>query len=400
MKLSDVSVNLSKDGWHRKLQLFTFGHDVPLFQNLCPFFWLTIAAMFLGPLKWAALAFFNVSKGIALGGFAAGQAILTYVVLAPMVAVGVVMGKVIDKMLSILFYQGKKGYRSFSQKPWSPQGMVRVRKRNKFADFVVQASDQAMMKVFDTLGKGMEKIWLTLEDDSPRFRQDRIYDLTPTQWQRLEDKFFETLDDWFSGDKKDTKEYKDIVRSWEVISAWRVVHPDWEERQTALNNFRKSWLQAEEDKERARQAALVEYNRLAQIRKEKFIKVAEYTKIAATLGAVLMGVGAVGAILFKLGTWLFNGGFTIVLDVATQIVSWAVHPGLMYLGMVAAGVVAFGVVIATVVKIAEFLKVSWNTKLSLKPLAKPFVWMAGPFGIFFAYAMAVKKNQCPGIDWE
>ena len=43
----ELSVNLSKNGWHRKLQTFAFGKDAPLFNDFCRYFWLTIASFII-----------------------------------------------------------------------------------------------------------------------------------------------------------------------------------------------------------------------------------------------------------------------------------------------------------------------------------------------------------------
>ena len=43
----ELSINLSKTGLHRKLQVFAFGEDAPLFNDFCRYFWLTIAAFII-----------------------------------------------------------------------------------------------------------------------------------------------------------------------------------------------------------------------------------------------------------------------------------------------------------------------------------------------------------------
>lgn len=46
-----MEITLNPDGFHRKLQIFCFGKNVPMFQSFCPYFWLTIfCGMFLFPL--------------------------------------------------------------------------------------------------------------------------------------------------------------------------------------------------------------------------------------------------------------------------------------------------------------------------------------------------------------
>lgn len=58
-----MQVNLSRNSWHRKLQSYVLHNDDD-FQNLCPYFWLTIFSLFAvpfvflvkGPISWAAEA--------------------------------------------------------------------------------------------------------------------------------------------------------------------------------------------------------------------------------------------------------------------------------------------------------------------------------------------------------
>lgn len=45
-----MEVNLSKNGWHYKLQRFMFGEKTPQLDSLCPYFWLTIMCVFLIPI--------------------------------------------------------------------------------------------------------------------------------------------------------------------------------------------------------------------------------------------------------------------------------------------------------------------------------------------------------------
>lgn len=45
-----MNYTLKRDGWHFRLQRWTFGDDLPRFNNFCPFFWLTIFCMMVSPL--------------------------------------------------------------------------------------------------------------------------------------------------------------------------------------------------------------------------------------------------------------------------------------------------------------------------------------------------------------
>jgi len=50
-----MNYTLKRDGWHFRLQKWTFGKDMPRFDNFCPFFWLVVfcimASPFVGMLK-------------------------------------------------------------------------------------------------------------------------------------------------------------------------------------------------------------------------------------------------------------------------------------------------------------------------------------------------------------
>src|SRR3990167_10492099 len=37
-----MEITLKADGWHRKLHNFVFGTNTPRYNNLCPYFWLTV----------------------------------------------------------------------------------------------------------------------------------------------------------------------------------------------------------------------------------------------------------------------------------------------------------------------------------------------------------------------
>jgi len=53
-----MQVSLTTDGWHRRLQEWTF-NDVELFDNLCPYFWLTVFCLVTSPivLGWRVTMF-------------------------------------------------------------------------------------------------------------------------------------------------------------------------------------------------------------------------------------------------------------------------------------------------------------------------------------------------------
>lgn len=56
-----MEITLNKDGWHGRIQKFTFGEQIA-FDHLCPYFWLTVAAMLLAPfMAIANVAAFVVS---------------------------------------------------------------------------------------------------------------------------------------------------------------------------------------------------------------------------------------------------------------------------------------------------------------------------------------------------
>lgn len=45
----DKLICITKNDWHYKLIKFTWGIDPSMFKNLCPYFWLTIASIFVSP---------------------------------------------------------------------------------------------------------------------------------------------------------------------------------------------------------------------------------------------------------------------------------------------------------------------------------------------------------------
>ena len=67
-------ISITKDDWHYKLIKFTWGIEPSMFKNLCPYFWLTIASIFVSPFA----AVFKMFVGIfMLIGKAIGKILLS-----------------------------------------------------------------------------------------------------------------------------------------------------------------------------------------------------------------------------------------------------------------------------------------------------------------------------------
>jgi hypothetical protein len=53
-----MRVKLKRNGWHKKLQIYTLGLKHLELPNLCPYFWLTIVCLFIVPFvfifRWGA----------------------------------------------------------------------------------------------------------------------------------------------------------------------------------------------------------------------------------------------------------------------------------------------------------------------------------------------------------
>lgn len=70
----DKLICITKNDWHYKLIKFTWGIDPSMFKNLCPYFWLTIASIFVSPF----VAVFKMFVGIfELIGKAIGKVLLS-----------------------------------------------------------------------------------------------------------------------------------------------------------------------------------------------------------------------------------------------------------------------------------------------------------------------------------
>ena len=44
-----MEVKLKRNGWHKKLQVWTFGDNAPNFNSLCPYFWTTVFCAMISP---------------------------------------------------------------------------------------------------------------------------------------------------------------------------------------------------------------------------------------------------------------------------------------------------------------------------------------------------------------
>ena len=60
----NLSVNLSRESWHYKLQSFIWGENQPILWSLCPYFWFTVLTLVVLPFYLIGKGFGKVQDGI------------------------------------------------------------------------------------------------------------------------------------------------------------------------------------------------------------------------------------------------------------------------------------------------------------------------------------------------
>lgn len=73
-----MDVQLNVDGWHRKIQEWSFGPDTPRMESLCPYFWLTVASVLVSPVALCLRVVIAVANTILLKAYSFGNIVKSY----------------------------------------------------------------------------------------------------------------------------------------------------------------------------------------------------------------------------------------------------------------------------------------------------------------------------------
>lgn len=350
-------VLLNKNGWHVRLQEWTFG-SVPYRNNFCPFFWLTIFCLLVSPF----VGLFKLAKRVpnAIGS-------MVYILLKPL---DIVLST-LDKYLCQPLYK----YQTVS--------------------IAEKMTDEDAYSLYDRIFG-----WLYYT----HYEKYASGENNPDYMREKTRASF-----GYIGMKKQRK----LLDKW---NNWKKNNSDWKEK---LISIRKRVLEEERRYEEERQKA-AERRRARKekmleraARMKKFhLALAKYTKYLLLLVFGVIGVYIIYGLALLILTIYENGGAILdtILSALSAIwlfITWAAP----FVGGVLAGIFA----IILVVKLIRKCSLSFPTIPGLKYAAKPFVvlgsfigtvfsklWylVSGVVDFFATYFKVFKENNCPPIEWK
>lgn len=385
-------VKLSKNGWHFKLQKYTFGH-VPYQNNFCPFFWLTIFCVMSVPFVWSFKSTKMIGAGLLNGFFnfmeggvnLLGNAI-DNLLIAPIVqkTVKQLSDNDVIEMLSLMYYDPWDRWQNDSKK-------VCTNSMSHDFDKLPKRQKKRLTRVFNE--------WRTNTEKSDGDWQARIRELRTRNIE--EDKEARRL-----LDIEHAKQRRLALATWEA---------DKKEKQRLRLERHKLALVKQEARELAERK-----------RRAFYAKLAEYTKYIV----ILPMVGLAGGALYVTGTAIaFLAAHAGVIAsavwfgvvVTAQWLVWvAPYAGWTLLGAGGVGLVGWGVYLAgsQVVEGIRDSDIQINIKIpdALKPRTPKFITAGtqsigngfkrigtgikntSEFGTM--YVRAFRENNCPAIEWE
>lgn len=368
MQLSNLKVNLSKNSWHRKLQTFTFGSDVPLYPNLCPYFWLTVACLICGPAKYLLVS----SKALFLFSFIKTSNALMYVCKTifskPFFLLVACMALVADLFVNTKY-------------PWSITRARRKVDRRRTTKAVLTLTDRELIYLYKSFGNILTKLDLWYHCTSQRFNfweAGDPFSLTEECWMRIDNAFISELSDKFTG-----KMYKDAFKTYKMLSSWRAITPDYIEKQKQLKALTEEYARIareKEKRERIRREKLATFTTRLAMLTESVCKVVVIAFLAACALAAVYGGYEFTVYMF------FNGGMTTLLTWLSENL----------FGVTVA--IAVGISVPIVTSLAVIL----NHSRVFNKIGRWFIdkVVHGKLELFFHYLKAVKQRQCPQIEWS
>lgn len=339
-----MEVKLKRNGWHKRIQVWTFGRKAPEFNSLCPFFWTTVFCVLVSPFV----------------------ASFRYLVMFPLkLAVGVfdiAMLKVADLIAKLDKY--------FVVEVCQPLY------EQKITNYVEQMTDDDAMDIYAALYK--------VKDYDGKVKiVDGGY---------LRDKWYEDRDN------KTYKLYLDKLQRWKDK-----VGDDWQTRLQALAVAREKQRKEQEKLQRQWEK---EQEAKKERLKKTFNLIAYYTKYLLYLAMGVAGVYVLyflslfGLFLYEVRADIYEGLASFGNFVVKAVVVGGPY---VLIGAVAlALLVPLFILIGKLVVKCNLFQVKANTKPSkLFLLVEKFIdGVVSVAGFFVMYFKAAKQNYCPHIDWE
>lgn len=357
-------VSLKRDGWHSRLQKWTFG-SIPFKNNFCPFFWLTIFCIIVFPFVGA----FKLARWFTIS--LAGWTVVVFM------ALGEGLNKLfdsIDKQVCQPWYDKRLESRASSMSEDDAYDLFSF-----IFGWYRGSAEINTVRWSSKFGKL-----------NPKKRKKYL-----DQWKKWEAKW--NSDEWKA---------KMAARREKLLKL---------EKERAEKAQEMERLRKEKAKKSAERAAL-----RAKRHKQMMVALAKYTKFL-----VLLPIGIVAIyILYGLGllTLLIMENWTPIAGGFSAIGSWLLWATPWLLGILL-GVAAFGVLVYLFVRLIKkcvlwlppiprlnLPEMPWLSKL-LAPfkafgrgIADAFSKVIGGINsavdFFVMYVKAFKENNCPAIDWE
>lgn len=334
-------VSLNRNGWHAKLQKWTFGY-VPYENNFCPFFWLTIFCALAAPF---VVLYRYILKG----------------------AVFLLFGCVVGPFM--LFE------RLFD---WLDEKYCKPAFKRKIDVELTKMTDDDIYNF----------IFRFIFNDHKCFGGD-------TDIERYKDQHYRASSYKFDNLKKKARErYTVLWDTWKNRAG-----DDWE---TRLRAARERWIEAEKKRSEIRRQ-LEEAKLAAEARRRQFFaSLVKYTRLLVILpiGIVtiytLYWLGRLGIIIVE--NWSeIMAWFVSVFSAIWGFIIWAAP----WTGVIVGGLLVIGITVYSVAK----LIIRCNISIPGVQLSKRVFGAAwSPFrsvGSFFAmYFKTLKDNHCPSIEWD
>lgn len=338
-----MEVKLKRNGWHKRLQVWTFGSKAPAFNSLCPFFWTTVFCVLVSPL----VASFKYLIKLPIH----------YLVLA----LDATLMRVADLIEALTQYLDVE--------------VCQPMYEQKITNYVDNMSDEDALDIYSTLYKITNyKGVVSISDDA-----------------YLRDK-------WYDSKTKAYKAYVEKLERWKkkVGDAWQSRLQTLAEEREARRKEQERLLAKWEAEQEAKKERL----------KKVFNAIAYYTKYLLYLVMGVVGVYVLYFVAL-LGLWIYEARADIysgLASFATFLLKAVVVGGPYVLGAIAGLAVLIPVVMLAVKLLAKcnLFQVSRSTKpsklyLMVKKVADG---IGSVFEFFVMYAKAAKQNYCPHIDWE
>ena len=338
-----MEVKLKKNGWHKQLQVWTFGKYTPEFNSLCPFFWTTVFCALVSPFV----------------------ATYKYLIKLPLIKLSYGAEFAVSRLINII-------------------------------ETVIQYLDvQVCQPVYE---KKVSNYVEAMTDDDALDIYSALYNLYD-----YKDDLFISNDPYLKRKWDDTgnKTYRAYL---DKLTRWK--NKTGEEWQTRLMELAKQRETRKLEEARLLAIWETEQEAKKKRLAKTFNVIAYYTKYLVYLGLGVVGVYAL-YFLALFGLFVYEGRSIIagVLNSFLHFLHTVFVDGGPYVLMVLAGLAVLAPLVILTVKLlvkCNLFQVSRSAKPSklYRFLAKLDNGIHSVVGFCVMYAQAAKQNYCPHIDWE